>query len=125
MQCISKCMHDAPLCFMHALTEHGVGVRSTDALMLQLQLHSGSGSGSSSSSTPLLCRAAQLLTDREMRGGDAGWGHKQGEAEEEKAVRESPALQHTATTRRSQRRRREKRTGAGRTGRRKRSTPRI
>jgi len=35
-----------------------------------------------------LCRAAQLLTDREMRGGDAGWGHKQGEAEEEKAERE-------------------------------------
>lgn len=30
------------------------------------------------------CRAAQLLTDREMRGGDAGWGHKQGEAEEER-----------------------------------------
>lgn len=37
-----------------------------------------------------------------MRGGDAGWGHKQGEAEEEKAVRESPALEHTATTRRAQ-----------------------
>ncbi|KAI9528618.1 hypothetical protein NQZ68_018800 [Dissostichus eleginoides] len=46
------------------------------------------------------CRAAQLLTDREMRGGDAGWGHKQGEAEEEKAERESPALECTATTRR-------------------------
>lgn len=46
------------------------------------------------------CRAAQLLTDREMRGGDAGWGHKQGEAEEEKAERESPALEYTATTRR-------------------------
>lgn len=51
----------------------------------------------------LLCRAAQLLTDREMRGGDAGWGHKQGEAEEEKAERESPALEYTATTRRSER----------------------
>lgn len=35
-----------------------------------------------------------------MRGGDAGWGHKQGEAEEEKAERESPALEYTATTRR-------------------------
>lgn len=53
---------------------------------------------------PLLCRAAQLLTDREMRGGDAGWGHKQGEAEEEKAERESPALEYTATTRRQRER---------------------
>lgn len=35
-----------------------------------------------------------------MRGGDAGWGHEQGEAEEEKAERESPALEYTATTRR-------------------------
>lgn len=75
---------------------------------------SGSGTGSSGSSlsaccrcwvagssAPLQgCRAAQLLTDREMRGGDAGWGHKQGEAEEEKAERESPALEYTATTRR-------------------------
>lgn len=52
-------------------------------------------------STPLQgCSPAQLLTDREMRGGDAGWGHKQGEAEEEKAERESPALEYTATTRR-------------------------
>lgn len=34
-----------------------------------------------------------------MRGGDAGWGHKQGEAEEEKGERESPALEYTATTR--------------------------
>ena len=50
------------------------------------------------------CRAAQLLTDREMRGGDAGWGHKQGEAEEEKAERESPALEYTATTRRQRER---------------------
>lgn len=55
---------------------------------------------SGSPAARLLCRAAQLLTDREMRGGDAGWGHKQGEAEEEKAERESPALEYTATTRR-------------------------
>lgn len=56
--------------------------------------------GVGSPAARLLCRAAQLLTDREMRGGDAGWGHKQGEAEEEKAERESPALEYTATTRR-------------------------
>lgn len=35
-----------------------------------------------------------------MRGGDAGWGHKQGEAEEGTAERESPALEYTATTHR-------------------------
>lgn len=57
------------------------------------------------------CKAAQLLTDREMRGGDAGWGHKQGEAEEEKAERESPALEYTATTRRHRERERHRETG--------------
>lgn len=72
------------------------------ALVLQLlrspPLPPAAGVGSPAAR--LLCRAAQLLTDREMRGGDAGWGHKQGEAEEEKAERESPALEYTATTRR-------------------------
>lgn len=65
------------------------------------------------SSAPSLqgCRAAQLLTDREMRGGDAGWGHKQGEAEEEKAERESPALERTVTTRRQRERERLRETG--------------
>lgn len=60
------------------------------ALVLQLlrspPLPPAAGVGSPAAR--LLCRAAQLLTDREMRGGDAGWGHKQGEAEEEKAERE-------------------------------------
>lgn len=46
-----------------------------------------------------------------MRGGDAGWGHKQGEAEEEKAERESPALEYTATTRRQRERERHRETG--------------
>lgn len=51
------------------------------------------------------------MTDREMRGGDAGWGHKQGEAEEEKAERESPTLEYTATTRRQRERERHRETG--------------
>lgn len=70
------------------------------------------GVGSPAAPAPLQgCRAAQLMTDREMRGGDAGWGHKQGEAEEEKAERESPALEYTATTRRQRERERHRETG--------------
>lgn len=101
---MGACVHNEPqlLSFsaaaLHASREEGENVCVKCAKLIWHFLHDLSSScslllhtvppvllllSSSSSSSPVLlsvrfCRAAQLLTDREMRGGDAGWGHKQG-----------------------------------------------